>query len=652
MASVAPKPKRGRPRASDTGLGASAVAKVRKTTRMPSSPQVADGDDELSRELDEGEPGAFSTRKRPADPPETEVRKKRGRPRRTEPEEPEDGAGEDPTPSKGVPTGKRSEQPRPEPTEQPPAKRAKRRSTGPGGSEPAEAPSARLATGRKGANKPEEIPGQQEPATEKVAAPAASADGARRSTRERRSAHEFPMWLGPNESYSFTASTPRDEPRHADSQPSLDLRPSLDESSIPKARGRPKSQKDAPAKEIVDDQPPQESVNGIKRKRGRPSKGGDDQSGEATRPANSSAAEPVPTQEPTRNPPTRGQPRRSAGSDAVDTAPPSKSRGRPPRKSDAPSQAADEPAPRQKVRPNRATQALEQEPEAGEDQESEDDSSDGGEADARRAKYRQLQSRVRNIPRSVVTDKWQALDEASIDLANNMLYDAFHPVLMRLQDRPQRYQQAHQALTTTAARIERKLRDGLPFPRASVRLGASGPRGGAGHEDELDYERPVKAIKALEGQLTALLDAEKLLSSTAEAEDAELEREYERLRELEKNARAEARTWRERGKRAHSLAPEPRPADEVERQARHGRLGLVNGESLAGGIFRGLEDKQLKDLGHQFSSHMTSMKSNLDQIEGVASQVMQSRGIVQQVLLQNLAPAEVDEALTGVKRIV
>jgi hypothetical protein len=65
------------------------------------------------------------------------------------------------------------------------------------------------------------------------------------------------------------------------------------------------------------------------------------------------------------------------------------------------------------------------------------------------------------------------------------------------------------------------------------------------HELELDFEKTVDAIAGLEKALDPLLHSAVLLRGEKEREERALEREYEVLRRLEGNARAQVRGWRE-----------------------------------------------------------------------------------------------------------
>ncbi|KAK3315369.1 CENP-Q, a CENPA-CAD centromere complex subunit-domain-containing protein [Apodospora peruviana] len=271
-------------------------------------------------------------------------------------------------------------------------------------------------------------------------------------------------------------------------------------------------------------------------------------------------------------------------------------------------------------------------------------------------KYRHLTSRTRQIPRSTISAKWTALDEASITSVDSIISDAYRPVLIRLRGRDHRHQQAQTILHTFAKRLHSKLSKGMPFPppSAKVVVGGTGRGNGVtpgGHEMELDFEQTINAIQALEGMLDPLLHSVALLTREKEREEAALERDYKALRELEGNARADARLWRERRKRDHVLAPEiRRAADEDARE--YTELEIVKsgvGDSERVGAFVDLpeDDEELTALSQRIGSHMKSMKGNLQQIDGVLPAIAKSKAALQGVLFKYLDPQQYDQVLLG-----
>ncbi|KAK0613748.1 CENP-Q, a CENPA-CAD centromere complex subunit-domain-containing protein [Immersiella caudata] len=264
-------------------------------------------------------------------------------------------------------------------------------------------------------------------------------------------------------------------------------------------------------------------------------------------------------------------------------------------------------------------------------------------------KYRHLTSRTRQIPRSTIAAKWTALDDGAIAAIDSIVTDASRPVLFRLRDRDQRHQQAQAILRTFTKRLHTKLVKGMPFPPPSTSAATgrgAAAAGASGYEAELDFERTVDAIQALEKTLDPLLHSVALLTAEKEREEAALERDYRSLKTLETNARAEARGWRERGKRDHILAPGLGPVDEAA-ESGEDKLELANKKTATSGVFEGLEGEELMTLSKQIGSHMESMKGNLQQIDGVLPAIVKTRAALQGVLHWYLDPAQYDQAVLG-----
>ncbi|KAK0740539.1 CENP-Q, a CENPA-CAD centromere complex subunit-domain-containing protein [Schizothecium vesticola] len=259
-------------------------------------------------------------------------------------------------------------------------------------------------------------------------------------------------------------------------------------------------------------------------------------------------------------------------------------------------------------------------------------------------KYRHLTSRTRQIPRATITAKWSSLDDGAVAAIDGIISNCSLPVLSRFRDRQQRHQQAQTIMRTFAKRLHSKLLKGMPFPPPSST--ARGTGGAAGHELELDFEKTVDAMQALEKTLDPLLHSVALLEAEREREEAALEKEYEELQALEANARAEARGWRERGKRDHVLAPGPR-------ETRGGQAVLLSppvktvGAPPAGGVFSDLKEKDLVAISQQIGNHMESLRSNLQQIDGVLPAIVKSRAALQGVLHQHLDPAQYEQTVLG-----
>lgn len=199
-------------------------------------------------------------------------------------------------------------------------------------------------------------------------------------------------------------------------------------------------------------------------------------------------------------------------------------------------------------------------------------------------RYRHIEPRTRQIPRSTISAKWQPLDEASVEAISTIVSDTSRPVLLRLRDKELRHHEGQTILRIFAGRLRSKLRKGMPFPPPSTKaVGSRGDKAGAGggHVEELDFESVVDSIESLETMLDPLLHSIALLEKERAKEEAALEKEYEALRTLESNAKAEARGWRDRMKKAHPLAPEAEKQEDRHEfvPANGGGLRLVSQKS-------------------------------------------------------------------------
>ena len=77
-----------------------------------------------------------------------------------------------------------------------------------------------------------------------------------------------------------------------------------------------------------------------------------------------------------------------------------------------------------------------------------------------------------------------------------------------------------------------------------------------------------------------------LLKREVEKEEKLLEKDYAELRTLETNARAEARTWRERLKKSHPLAPDVNKEEAEPAPGSHEPDTLHEAEATPGTIFQ------------------------------------------------------------------
>ncbi|KAK4146438.1 CENP-Q, a CENPA-CAD centromere complex subunit-domain-containing protein, partial [Dichotomopilus funicola] len=347
-----------------------------------------------------------------------------------------------------------------------------------------------------------------------------------------------------------------------------------------------------------------------------------------------------------------------------------KRRGRPPRTSGeagSPSQPAEAPGStnprrRHKKSPQRRTSFDTNQPSRQQQQQQQDQESENEPQPPPPSRPHQLTTLTRHIPRTTIASKWAPLSTPSINAISSLLRDSARPVLHRLRERDQRHAQAASILRTFSTRLHAKLVKGMPFPPPAVPApkvrgrkpkdggDGGGGGGGGGHETELNFEKTVDAIAGLERALDPLLHSVVLLKGEKEREEKALERDYENLRRLEGNARAQARGWREgKGKgREHVLvggigAGEGRDEEKGDGLNVVSRTAGVEG----GGVFQDLQDEALVALSQQIGNHMESMKSNLSQIDGVLPAIARSRAALQGALCEHLDPEQYEQVLLG-----
>lgn len=362
--------------------------------------------------------------------------------------------------------------------------------------------------------------------------------GPRRSNRERRS------W---NAEEIFSAKIPSKES-------AVETAP---EPTKPKRR--PRTSKEGPIEESTHDHAQAEAPR-PRKKRARPSTDGDDASAKGHvkrrgRPSASEAQEA--TQDEPSQPRRRGRPRTSNASQHE--AEPSESQEpaqRRPRRSSGEGVAPPKPRAR-KARPSNPEPAGEEEP----------------------AAYRHLKSQARQVSRKTIDTQWAPLNAPAINAITTLLADAQRPVLLRLQDKRGRREQASAAISTVTRRLRSKLIKGMPFPPPTTTTTTANR---TAVEDDFDFERTVDGIQALENTLNPLLHSVALLEREVEKEEAAMVKDYANLSTLEANARAEARAWRERGKREHPLAPAARKAGEKDTTDEQ-PLELVKSEGVGSG---------------------------------------------------------------------
>lgn len=248
--------------------------------------------------------------------------------------------------------------------------------------------------------------------------------------------------------------------------------------------------------------------------------------------------------------------------------------------------------------------------------------------------------RTRGVKQSVVDAKWGPLDLASQNAATETLVLAHRPIMQRMSNSQQRRQFSATALGQVHRRISRQLQRGFPFPPSALTHATGRGRRKAGHEAELDFESVLDGTAALERQLDPALHAIELLKREKKKMEEELERDYATLRNLEAGARGETRLRKERLRKMHVLAPEKRE----ERD--HEDFVFDKGGGVPPGMaFKDLEEGELKELALQLSGHVDSIRSNLQQAEGLVPQLHSSSASLRSVLSRHLDAGQYDKVV-------
>ncbi|KAL7941644.1 CENP-Q, a CENPA-CAD centromere complex subunit domain-containing protein [Trichoderma barbatum] len=294
------------------------------------------------------------------------------------------------------------------------------------------------------------------------------------------------------------------------------------------------------------------------------------------------------------------------------------------------------------------------------DDDAEDDDDDDDDVPSSPSKpYPHISPHIHRVRQSTIESKWSPLPESTISAASSMLTLAHRPILQRLSGSEQRHNHTSAALRLVSHRITRKIARGIPFPPASM-PSARAPRGrqaGAapgtagvvdGRATELDFESVLDAKMALERQLDPALHAVELLTREKEKLERELERDYETLRNLESSAKAQGREYRGLLKKAHVLAPTPETVHSQRKQKADQDMSFNHsGSSLSGALFSDLQDPELKSLALQLSDHMESIKTNLQQADGIVPQLARSRAALQDVLFRQLSQEQYERVVLG-----
>ncbi|KAI1068748.1 hypothetical protein LB507_006593 [Fusarium sp. FIESC RH6] len=246
----------------------------------------------------------------------------------------------------------------------------------------------------------------------------------------------------------------------------------------------------------------------------------------------------------------------------------------------------------------------------------------------------------RTIRSSHIAAKWSPLSGLSLPTATSILTLAQRPILQRTATTRNRRTHATAALNLVSRRIERKIARGLPFPPAfsttSTRRRADADGGRA---MELDFEAVLDGKQALDRQLQPAKHAVGLLKAEKDRIEKELEKDYEELRRLEANARAQTRERKDLFRKAHILAPTSWAT------IKHQDTEFVTDKDE--GSLKDLVDTPLESVALQLAGHVDSIRGNLQQAEGLTPQLDRTKAALQDVLQRYMDADAYEHVLLG-----
>ncbi|KAF5580957.1 cylicin II [Fusarium subglutinans] len=256
--------------------------------------------------------------------------------------------------------------------------------------------------------------------------------------------------------------------------------------------------------------------------------------------------------------------------------------------------------------------------------------------------YIHIASFKRTIRSSKVAADWTGLSGASLPTTKSILKLAQQPILQRMAPTNNRRTHASAALHLVYRRMERKLARGLPFPPGNPsskttkrRLDADG-----GRALELDFEAVLDGKAALERQLVPGMHAVELLKTEKERMERELERDYEELRKLEANARAQTRERKDLFRKAHALAPTSKPASKYQ------DITFVT-DTKDEGSLKDIANTPLEPIALQLADHVESIRGNLQQADGLTPQLSRTKAALQDVLQRYLDEGAYEQVVLG-----
>ncbi|KAF5642700.1 cylicin II [Fusarium sp. NRRL 52700] len=256
--------------------------------------------------------------------------------------------------------------------------------------------------------------------------------------------------------------------------------------------------------------------------------------------------------------------------------------------------------------------------------------------------YIHIASFKRTIRSSKVAADWTGLLGASLPTTKSILKLAQQPILQRMATTNNRRTHASAALHLVYRRMERKLARGLPFPpgfssskTTKRRLDTDG-----GRALELDFEAVLDGKAALERQLVPGMHAVELLKTEKDRMERELERDYEELRNLEANARAQTRERNHLFRKAHVLALTSRPAHNDQDTT------FVT-DTKDEGSLKDIINTPLEPIALQLADHVESIRGNLQQADGLIPQLSRTKAALQDVLQQYLDEGTYEQVVLG-----
>lgn len=201
----------------------------------------------------------------------------------------------------------------------------------------------------------------------------------------------------------------------------------------------------------------------------------------------------------------------------------------------------------------------------------------------RRKPYLCITARTRHVPRKIIEAEWTPLAPTSIASVAALLNLAERPVVARLSSRGSRRQHAASAIRAVSRRVAGKLTRGLPFPSSTTTARPKSSVPSHHRDTELDFERILDGVRALERRLDPLVHSIDLLDAERRRLQRHLDADRHHLQQLQSNSRRELRELCDSlRRRAHPLLPLPGPPEPVgfATNSEHGSLFEVKSRTL------------------------------------------------------------------------